>query len=120
MTTTCVTSFKFLLDNTVPDVSCSNITRHNKPPLFQTFSLSFLLLPLWNQTLASILPGPCLIKKNLPGHGLTKVENHWHRASVKRFVSLQFLNPKPVSRTSWTGNQSVARLLPTQDNTNTE
>jgi hypothetical protein len=37
---------------------------------------------------------------------------HW--ASVKRFVSLQFLNPKRVGRTPWTGDQPVARPLPTQ------
>jgi hypothetical protein len=43
-----------------------------------------------------------------------------HRASVTRFVSLQFLNPKTVGRTPWTGDQPVARPLPTQDNTNTE
>jgi len=24
-------------------------------------------------------PGPRLIKKNLPGRGLTKVEKHWYR-----------------------------------------
>jgi hypothetical protein len=42
------------------------------------------------------------------------------RASVKRFVSLQFLNPKGVGRTPWTGDQPVARPLPTQNNTNTE
>jgi hypothetical protein len=41
-----------------------------------------------------------------------------HRESVKRFVSLQFLNPKTVCRTPWTENQPVARPLPTQDNTN--
>jgi hypothetical protein len=41
-----------------------------------------------------------------------------HRASVKRFVSLQFLNPKTVGRTPWTGDEPVARPLPTQDNTN--
>jgi hypothetical protein len=39
---------------------------------------------------------------------------------MKRFVSLQFLNPKTVGRTPWTGNQPVARQLPTQDNINTE
>jgi hypothetical protein len=43
-----------------------------------------------------------------------------HRASVKRFVSLQFLNPKTVGRTLWTGDQPVRRPIPTQDNTNTE
>jgi hypothetical protein len=37
---------------------------------------------------------------------------------VKRFVSLQFLNLKTVGRTPWTGDQPVARPLPTQDNTN--
>jgi hypothetical protein len=37
-----------------------------------------------------------------------------HRASVKRFVPLQFLNPKTVGRTPWTGDQPVARTLPTQ------
>jgi hypothetical protein len=31
----------------------------------------------WYQALASILPGPCPVKKNLPSRGLTKVENHW-------------------------------------------
>jgi hypothetical protein len=39
---------------------------------------------------------------------------------VKRFVTFQFLNPKTVGRTPWTGNQPDARPLPTQDNTNTE
>jgi hypothetical protein len=34
-------------------------------------------------------------------------------ASVKRFVSLQFLNPKTVGRTPWTGDQPVTRPLPT-------
>jgi hypothetical protein len=33
-----------------------------------------------------------------------------HRASVKRFVSLQFLNL--IDRTPWTGDQLVARPLP--------
>jgi hypothetical protein len=37
-----------------------------------------------------------------------------HRASVKRSVSLQFLNPKTVDRTPWTRDQPVARPLPTQ------
>jgi hypothetical protein len=36
------------------------------------------------------------------------------RTSVKRFVSLKFLNPKTVGRTPWTGDQPVARPLPTQ------
>jgi hypothetical protein len=35
------------------------------------------------------------------------------RASVKPFVSLQFLNPKTIGRTPWTGDQHVARTLPT-------
>jgi hypothetical protein len=42
------------------------------------------------------------------------------RASVKRFVSLQFLNPRTVGRTPCTEDQPVARPLHTQDNTNTE
>jgi hypothetical protein len=37
---------------------------------------------------------------------------------VKRFVSLQFLNSKTVGRNPWTGDQPVARPLPTQDNAN--
>jgi hypothetical protein len=37
-----------------------------------------------------------------------------HRTSVKRFVSLQFLNSKTVSRTPWMGDQPVARPLPIQ------
>jgi hypothetical protein len=37
-----------------------------------------------------------------------------HRISVKRFVLLQFLNPKTVGRTPWTGDQPIARPLPTQ------
>jgi hypothetical protein len=37
-----------------------------------------------------------------------------HRASVKRFVSLQFLNPRTVSRSPWMGDQPVARPLLTQ------
>jgi hypothetical protein len=37
-----------------------------------------------------------------------------HRASVKCFVSLQFLNLKTIGRTPWMGDQPAARLLPTQ------
>jgi hypothetical protein len=33
---------------------------------------------------------------------------------MKRFVSLQFLNPKTVGRSSWTGDQPIARPLPIQ------
>jgi hypothetical protein len=43
-----------------------------------------------------------------------------NRASVKRFISLQFLIPKTGGRTPWKGDQPVARPLPTQDNTNTD
>jgi hypothetical protein len=32
-----------------------------------------------------------------------------HRASLKRFVSLQFLNPKTIGRTLWMGDQPIAR-----------
>jgi hypothetical protein len=35
-----------------------------------------------------------------------------YRACVKRFVSLQFLNPKTVGRSPWMGDQPVARSLP--------
>jgi hypothetical protein len=41
-----------------------------------------------------------------------------HRASVKRFVSLQFLNPKTVGRAPWMGDQPIARPLPIQTQTN--
>jgi hypothetical protein len=41
-----------------------------------------------------------------------------HRASVKHFVSLQFLNLKTVGRTPWTGDQPDSRPLPTQGNAN--
>jgi hypothetical protein len=37
-----------------------------------------------------------------------------HRASVKGFVSLQFLNPKRIGRTPWTEDQPVERPLLTQ------
>jgi hypothetical protein len=37
-----------------------------------------------------------------------------HRAFVKRFVSPQFLNHRVVGRTACTGDQPVARPLPTQ------
>jgi hypothetical protein len=43
-----------------------------------------------------------------------------HRASVKRFVSLQFLNPRTVNRTPWTGDQPVTRPLPTDRTTQTQ
>jgi hypothetical protein len=36
---------------------------------------------------------------------LAVAPNLEHRASVKRYVSLQFLNPKTVGRTPWTGDQ---------------
>jgi hypothetical protein len=39
--------------------------------------------------LASIIPGPRLIeKKNLPGHGLTKVENHCVRKSLESVIGV--------------------------------
>jgi hypothetical protein len=38
-----------------------------------------------------------------------------HRASVKRFVSFHFLNPKTVRRAPWTSDQLVARPLPNTD-----
>jgi hypothetical protein len=41
-----------------------------------------------------------------------------HRASVKRLVSLQFLNPKTVGRTPWMGDEPVARPLPIKTQTN--
>jgi hypothetical protein len=31
-----------------------------------------------------------------------------HRASVKHFVLLQFLNPKKSGRTSWTKDQTIS------------
>jgi hypothetical protein len=34
---------------------------------------------------------------------------------VKQFVSSQFLNPKAVGRTTWTGDQPVAKPQPTQN-----
>jgi hypothetical protein len=37
-----------------------------------------------------------------------------HGAFVKRFVSLQFLISKTVGRIPWTGDQPIARPLPTQ------
>jgi hypothetical protein len=40
---------------------------------------------------------------------LSRCSHSDHRASVKRFVSLQFLSPKTVGRTSWTGYQPIAR-----------
>jgi hypothetical protein len=43
-----------------------------------------------------------------------------NRASVKRFVSLQFLNPRTVDKTPWTEDQSVARPVPTQRKTQTQ
>jgi hypothetical protein len=43
-----------------------------------------------------------------------------HRASVNRFVSLQFLNLKTVGRTPRTRDDPVAKPSPTQNITNTE
>jgi hypothetical protein len=43
-----------------------------------------------------------------------------HRASVKRFVLLQFLNPKTIGTAFWTGDQpSVEWPLPIKTQTNT-
>jgi hypothetical protein len=39
---------------------------------------------------------------------------------VKRFVSLQFLNPKTVDRTPWTGIGPSHGHYVTQDNTNAD
>jgi hypothetical protein len=41
----------------------------------------------WYRALASIIPGPRIIKKNLPGYGLTKIENH----SSKQITHVYFL-----------------------------
>jgi hypothetical protein len=41
-------------------------------------------------------------------------------ASAKGFVSFQFLNLKKVGRTPWTGDQPVARPLPTHRTTQTQ
>jgi hypothetical protein len=41
-----------------------------------------------------------------------------HRASMKRFVSLQFHNPETVGRAPWMGDQPIARPLPIQTQTN--
>jgi hypothetical protein len=43
-----------------------------------------------------------------------------HRASVKRFVSLHFINHKTVGNIPWTGDQLVARPLPTRRTTQTQ
>jgi hypothetical protein len=43
-----------------------------------------------------------------------------HRAPVKRFVSLQFLNPTTVDWTPWRGDQPVARTLRKYRTTQTE
>jgi hypothetical protein len=43
-----------------------------------------------------------------------------HRACLKRFVSLQFLNLETVGSTPWTGDQLVARPLPTHSTTQTQ
>jgi hypothetical protein len=43
-----------------------------------------------------------------------------HSACVKRFVSLQFFNPKTVGRTPWTGDQPIARLRYLHRTTQTE
>jgi hypothetical protein len=43
-----------------------------------------------------------------------------HRAYVKLFSSLQFPNLKTVGRIPWTGDQPVAKPIPTQDDTSTE
>jgi hypothetical protein len=41
-----------------------------------------------------------------------------HRVSVKRFVSLQFLNPETVGTNPWIGDQPAARPLPIQTQKN--
>jgi hypothetical protein len=41
-----------------------------------------------------------------------------HKASVKRFVSLQFHNPKTVGRTPWMRDQPVSMPLSIQTQTN--
>jgi hypothetical protein len=43
-----------------------------------------------------------------------------HKASVKRFLSLQFPNPMTVGKTPLTGDQPVARPLPTHRTTQTQ
>jgi hypothetical protein len=68
------------------------------------------LLGLWQDTVQS---GP---RVHIWWHGWLVVYScsfHLeHRPSVKRFVSLQFLNRKTVGTTPWTGDQLVARPLP--------
>jgi hypothetical protein len=43
-----------------------------------------------------------------------------HRASMKRFVSLQLLNPETVGTIPWIGDQPVARPLPMYRRTQTK
>jgi hypothetical protein len=54
-----------------------------------------------------------LCNENLP-LSLSPFPTLQYRASVKCFVSLQFLNPKTASRTPWTRDQPVERPLPIQ------
>jgi hypothetical protein len=80
------------------------------------FSISHLV---WNILRSTLHDGfvSCSIQLN----HLMKVMSHLslfpvaptleHRASLKRFVSLQFLNPKTFGSTLWMGDKSVARPL---------
>jgi hypothetical protein len=57
---------------------------------------------------------PILVHRQTPFPLFAVAPTSDHRASVKSFVSLQFLNSKTAGRTPWTGDQPVARPLSTQ------
>jgi hypothetical protein len=75
---------------------------------FRRFEEFLLSLSTWND---SVLSETLQTDKALSFSCCSYLE---HRVSVKRFVSLQFLNPKTIGRTPWKGDQPVARPLPTQ------
>jgi hypothetical protein len=85
-------------------------------------SRHFPILPVYIKLRANVPTGPMEIEVlDWKNHlhlslslSLSVAPTLEHRASVKRFVSLQFLNPKTVGRTPRTGDQPIARPLPTQ------
>jgi hypothetical protein len=86
-----------------------------------------LLLCRWRQHAPPEVRSKSTIRRHIPEDNLSLSLSVFpvalsleHRALVKRFVSLHFLNLKTVGRTPWNGHLTFARQLFTQDNTNTE
>jgi hypothetical protein len=103
------------------DLVWYNIVSESKCMCYMIHCVEWMISLCWLGTLvlSAFVFVSCLLQVEILSH-FPVAPTLEHRASLKSFVSLQFLNSKRVGRTPWRGDQAVSRPLPTQDNTNTE